>query len=142
MVEPVVKHKPSGRELCIEEMAYFGSESDLSDYEINGVPAIENINSKILAAIQKGGRLDMAEWHSQERCGTAHCIAGWAVHLAGKAGYELEALVPINMDGDNTPVAAALIFAASGCPIIPNFFDTNEDAMDALKARAALEQAG
>ncbi|MBA2684740.1 MAG: hypothetical protein H0U66_09640 [Gemmatimonadaceae bacterium] len=30
--------------------------------------------------------LDMGGWH----CGTAHCVAGWAIHLEGKAGYALE----------------------------------------------------
>ncbi len=29
----------------------------------------------------------MSDWHA---CGTAHCIAGWAVHLKGEEGYALE----------------------------------------------------
>ncbi len=31
--------------------------------------------------------LDMSDWH---KCGTTHCIAGWAIHLAGPDGYRLE----------------------------------------------------
>jgi hypothetical protein len=30
-------------------------------------------------------RLQMDNWHSE--CGTAHCIAGWADHLAGSPKY-------------------------------------------------------
>ena len=29
----------------------------------------------------------MGSWHA---CETTHCRAGWAIHLAGKAGYDLE----------------------------------------------------
>jgi hypothetical protein len=145
MVEPVVKYKETGEEWDLFDLVdddYLESCADLSEFEVSGVPVIPNINTAILEAIQNGGKLDMRNWHNREKCGTTHCIAGWAVHLAGKAGYELEALVPMNGDGDSTPVAAALIFAASGWPIIPDFFDNNEDALSALKARAAKEQAG
>jgi hypothetical protein len=31
--------------------------------------------------------LKMDYWHS---CNTSHCIAGWAIHLAGEEGYTLE----------------------------------------------------
>jgi hypothetical protein len=31
--------------------------------------------------------LDMENWH---KCKTTHCVAGWAIHLAGAEGAELE----------------------------------------------------
>lgn len=143
MVAPVVKVRATGRELEIEEYSYYGSESDLSHLEISGVPVIPNINTAILNAIRKGGRLEMSEWHDETRCGSVHCIAGWAVHLAGKAGYELEALIEdVTGDPEPTPAAAALIFAASGCPVIPDFYEENQNAMDALRHRAAQETKG
>ena len=39
-------------------------------------------------ALASDEALEMSEWHSS--CGTAHCIAGWAVTLAGKEGEKLE----------------------------------------------------
>ena len=62
----------------------------------------------------------MSTWHS---CGTTHCRAGWVVHLAGDAGYALEAW-------HDTALAAQLIYRESGYEINPcRFFDNNEDAM-------------
>lgn len=39
-----------------------------------GVPVVENVHAKILAAIEAGGTLDMWTWHT---CATTHCRAGW-----------------------------------------------------------------
>ncbi|CCJ51954.1 pentapeptide repeat-containing protein [Bordetella bronchiseptica] len=52
------------------------------------VPVVEALDAKILSAIENGrGGLEMGAWHT---CETTHCRAGWAVHLAGEAGYALE----------------------------------------------------
>ena len=52
------------------------------------IPTIENIHARVLeAATAKPTALNMSDWHT---CGTTHCRAGWAVHLAGEAGYALE----------------------------------------------------
>ena len=51
------------------------------------VPVVENLDAKILAAIDAGGSLDMGAWHT---CQTTHCRAGWAIVLAGEKGKELE----------------------------------------------------
>jgi len=61
----------------------------------------------------------MSTWH---QCDTTHCRAGWVIHLAGKAGYELE--------GKTSPLFAAMqIYKASGYPISPvRFFDSDGDA--------------
>ena len=39
------------------------------------------------AALASSGALDMECWHT---CETTHCIAGWAIHLAGEEGAQLE----------------------------------------------------
>jgi hypothetical protein len=52
------------------------------------VPVIENIHQKVYeAVINPENRLEMLDWHT---CDSQHCRAGWVVHLAGTAGYELE----------------------------------------------------
>jgi len=87
---------------------------------LDGVPIILNIDTTILAAIEGGGSLDMSTWHS---CKTTHCRAGWAIHLAGEAGYALE-------DRVGPCAAGAIIYAASrpGLPV-PNFYASSEDAL-------------
>ena len=69
----------------------------------------------------------MDTWHT---CETTHCRAGWVVHLAGKAGKELELF-------HNTLLAAQLIYLESGSPINPcRFYDKNEEALSDMKERA------
>ncbi len=99
------------------------------------IPVIPNIDAAILAAIEAGGTLDMGSWHGNEACGTTHCRAGWAIHLAGDAGYALEAKTSSQMAG-------AMIYRASrpGKPA-PWFFDTTENALADLR-KCAAEQAG
>ena len=69
----------------------------------------------------------MSSWHT---CDTTHCRAGWVVHLAGAAGYELERF-------HDTPLAAQLIYRESGFKINPvRFYDNNEDALADMKRLA------
>ena len=80
----------------------------------------------------------MASWHGRDgnACGTTHCRAGWAIHLAGEDGYALE-------DAVGPSLAGALIIQAS-CPWIekvPDFTASNDDALADIKARAAEEKA-
>ena len=71
----------------------------------------------------------MDAWH----CGTSHCRAGWVVHLAGEAGYALEAQT-------TTLFAAQQIYKASGYDISPvRFYDSNEDALADMKRLAEAE---
>lgn len=106
------------------------------------VPVISNIDAAILAAIRAGGRLFMNGWHGpgypyeeKRKCGTTHCRGGWAVHLAGEAGFALE-------DKLGTATAAALIYAASRPDKpVPSFYCSDEAAMDDIVACAA-EQMG
>jgi hypothetical protein len=39
------------------------------------------------AALAEESALHMGSWH---HCDTTHCIAGWAIHQHGEAGYEME----------------------------------------------------
>ena len=102
--------------------------ADLTGADLTGVPVIPNIDLTILAAIENGGRLRMANWHT---CETTHCRAGWAIHLAGEAGLKLE-------KKHGSAGAGALIYAASrpGKPI-PNFYASDAVAMADIRACAA-----
>lgn len=68
-------------------------------------------------------------------CDTTHCRAGWAVHLAGEAGYALQ-------ERFNWELAAMLIYRESGSPINPGrFYDSNDDALADMKRLAEQEKA-
>jgi hypothetical protein len=72
----------------------------------------------------------MSDWHM---CGTTHCRAGWAVHLAGEDGYALERET-------STSFAAMQLFKKSGLPISPaKFFGTNDEALADMKVMAEKE---
>ena len=98
------------------------SGANLSDAEI---PVVPNIDKQIIEILERGdGHLDMSDWH---KCETTHCRAGWAIHLAGEAGAELESRFGAN-------VAAALIYSKSrpNKPV-PDFFASNEEALEDIK---------
>ncbi len=97
------------------------------------IPIVPNLHAAIVDAIDsKGCSLYMRSWHD---CETTHCRAGWAVHLAGKAGYELERKYGTN-------VAGALISIAS-CPHldgkVPDFYASDDEAMADIRRLAAME---
>jgi hypothetical protein len=74
----------------------------------------------------------MSDVHS---CRTTHCRAGWVVHLAGEAGYELE-------NFHDWDLAARLIYRESGYEINPaRFYDSNEEALADMKRLAEQEAA-
>ena len=69
----------------------------------------------------------MSCWHT---CGTTHCRAGWAIHLAGEEGYALERFY-------GAALAGQLIYRESGSLISPvRFYDTNEEALEDMRKRA------
>jgi hypothetical protein len=104
--------------------------ADLGGADLPMVPSIDHIDAAILAAIEApGNALAMESWHRDGPCGTTHCRAGWAIQLAGYAGYMLE-------DWVGPAVAGALIYAASGSHPVPDFSATDEDALADLRARA------
>lgn len=100
------------------------------------VPVVENLDARILDAIAGGGVLDMSQWHGDGgdggACGTTHCRAGWAIHLAGAAGAELERRV-------DSEAAGRMIYLAS-TGRAPYFFGSNERALEDV-TRCAAEAA-
>ena len=98
------------------------------------VPIVEDLDAKILEALETGGTLEMGTWHGDEVCGTTHCRGGFAVHLA-PGGYEFERTVC----GGDTERAARMIYRAS-TGRAPFFYDTNEGALADIK-RCAAEDA-
>jgi hypothetical protein len=97
------------------------------------VPIVDDLNKKVYAAATATpDSFDMGQIHA---CATTHCRAGWAVHLAGEAGYALEKRF-------GWELAAMKIYDAS-CPgykISPvRFFDSDEAALADMKKLAGVE---
>lgn len=88
------------------------------------VPIVPHLDQAILDAIKAGGGFDMSFYH----CGTTHCRAGWAIHLAGTAGKALEQML-------DSYLAGLLIYWASA-GYVPNFFDNNENALADIRKHA------
>lgn len=95
------------------------------------VPLIQNIHQSVFNAASAKNALDMDNWHV---CGTTHCRAGWVVHLAGEAGYELEQLT-------STPFAAMAIYNKSSDIKVPlhMFYVDNDESLADMKRCAELE---
>jgi len=106
--------------------------ADLSGADqLKGVPVIENIHQRVYEAASAEGALNMGNWHS---CETTHCRAGWVTHLAGPAGAAMEWAL-------STASAAAMIYLASDRDLekIPDFYTSNEKALEDMKRLAELE---
>jgi uncharacterized protein YjbI with pentapeptide repeats len=111
------------------------------------VPLIPNIDAAILAAIEENkakgtNGLDMGSWHGNEEkaneaewCQTTHCRAGYAICLAGKAGFELEKKYG--------PANAGVFLYLKSTPNepVPNWSASNESAMRDMQERAARQTA-
>jgi hypothetical protein len=92
------------------------------------------LDGQILKILKnKKGDLDMGHWHGPKGfCGTTHCRAGWAVHLAGEFGRALEWSL-------GSSAAGALLYARAYPDLpIPNFTASNKEALQDIEARAAL----
>lgn len=102
-------------------------------FDINP-PIIPNIHQAVLSKVLKRGALNMSDWHT---CDTKHCRAGWVVHLAGDAGYDLEKIVKC------TGFAASLIYWVSSSIRVSNYqFHVNKHiAIEDMKRCAELEAA-
>ena len=96
------------------------------------VPVVEHLDARILAAVDSGGSLEMSDWHV---CETTHCRAGWAVHLAGEAGYALERTL-----GGTEYAGRAIYRASTGRS--PYFFASTEEALEDLRRCAAEDAEG
>ena len=92
------------------------------------VPVMPDLDARILSVIESGqGKLDMGQWHA---CETTHCRAGWAIHLAGEAGYALE-----KQYGSAERAGRMIYIASTGR--VPHFYASDADAMADIRACAA-----
>ncbi len=89
------------------------------------VPIIENLDRKILDALEAGGSLEMGSWHA---CATTHCRAGWAITLAGKEGAALEK--------KHGPHRAGMLIYGCSTGYTPHFFASNDAALKDIRERA------
>jgi len=91
--------------------------ADLSDAEglIIASDAADRLKAVAANALATDAALEMETWHA---CNTTHCIAGWAIHLAGEPGRLLEEL--------HGPAIAGLMLL--GAEAHSHFYDSNEDA--------------
>ena len=134
-------------EECTFVNTFFRSDSDglYIPSDVSGfptVPFVPALEERIYQAIQnaesKGDKpaLEMETWHTtyfdheQNACGTAHCLAGWAIHLAGKEGYKLEEVF-------GAEEAGILIYRKS-CGFVPDFFVISVDALRDLEKRLGI----
>jgi hypothetical protein len=96
------------------------------------IPVIPKIHQAIYAAASNPGSLEMDDVHT---CDNTHCRGGWAIVLAGPAGYELEKFY-------NWELAAILIYDASDPAFKINparFYDSNDAALEDMKKLAEKE---
>jgi hypothetical protein len=95
------------------------------------IPYVERLDSKILEIVEsERGALNMLDVHT---CETTHCRAGWAIHLAGPRGYELQKKL-------GWLAAGRLIYRAS-VGHAPDFFADNGPALEDLRKCASKEAA-
>jgi hypothetical protein len=95
------------------------------------IPVVPQLDSTVCNLVDSGqGTLDMSDWH---HCETTHCRAGWAIHLAGDAGYALEAKI-------GSELAGGRIYKAS-TGRWPDFFASNESALEDICKWGKLEAA-
>jgi len=98
---------------------------------------VPNIDAAILAVLEseKAQGLDMSEWHGTDCdetnwCGTSHCRAGYAICLAGKAGFDLERKF-------GSEIAGRMIYAVSRPDMpLPDFFSDEEETLEDIRACA------
>lgn len=142
MVQGSAKELVGGRQLQPAPVpADNAKASEWRDYygiDVNAPYKVENLDAKILTAIEtKQGTLDMGVWHGDKCdadnwCGTTHCRAGYAICLAGKAGFELERKMGSEMAG-------RFIYAVSRPDMpLPDFFATTGEALDDIRESAGL----
>ena len=128
------KNLEGGRQLEAAPIPKTGAEfCDFNGISQGAAFKVENIDSKIYESIESGkGKLDMRYWHGKEVnadnwCNTTHCRAGYAICLAGQAGFDLEKKYGAEMAGK-------MIYAVSRPDQeLPDFHDSNESVMEELK---------
>jgi hypothetical protein len=105
----------TGADLCFANL----SEANLTDvkgvkFPYRGTKILSTIASIVRADPKK---LVMSNWHSS--CGTAHCIAGWAVYLADWEFLETDLI--------NTFALASYLL---GSEATSHFYDSRSEALE------------
>ena len=77
--------------------------------------AADRLKAVAAAALAADDALEMDAWHT---CRTTHCIAGWAIYLAGEPGRLLE-------ESHGSAIAGLMLL---GTEAHSHFYDSNEDA--------------
>jgi hypothetical protein len=105
------------------------SGADLSGADLSGAiglpivaDAADRLQQVATTVLANPTVLTMGLWHSE--CGTVHCLAGWAIHLAGPIGATLEAL--------HGPHMAGLLLL--GTEAAAHFYDGNEEVLEWLRS--------
>jgi hypothetical protein len=144
---PYVRRAPTGDQPCLshEERAARRKAREAeraARFRLDNpdVPVVPHLDAQILRSIEVGKLLfDMGNWHGEgptgveatvEACGTTHCRAGSAIHLAGEAGYALERKL-----GSAEEAGRAIYLASTGRA--PYFYGSNERALADIKRCAA-----
>ena len=87
--------------------------------------AADRLKAVAINALSADDALEMDDWHT---CNTTHCIAGWAIYLAGEPGRLLE-------ESHGSAIAGLMLLGAEAHS---HFYDSNEDARKWLQE--VLEQ--
>jgi hypothetical protein len=102
------------------------SSADLSS--ANGLPIAADAQQRLRAVashvLAHPQILEMRSWHNE--CGTAHCLAGWAIHQAGTLGEVLEKL--------HGPYMAGLLLL--GVDAAEHFYDGTDETIEWLQSVA------
>ena len=111
------------------------SGADLSGadlYGAMGLPIAEDAPDRLQAVaatvLAQPAALQMGDWHSE--CGTAHCLAGWAIHQAGPLGAVLDRL--------HGPHLAGLLLL--GTEAARHFYDSTDDTLTWLRSIHTTEE--
>lgn len=86
------------------------------DPDIFGITPDPELPRKVAQSILNApSTLNMDHWHLSRSCGTSHCLAGWAIHLSGAAGYALEKATSPSVAGAMLmPSASHLFYCSNG----------------------------
>ena len=95
------------------------------------VPVVPDLHRQMAEAVGTAGEhLAMRDWH--DPCGTVHCRAGWAVELAGEAGWNLQRRY------GSTPTAATMIYLASDPDYpLPSWYQSDDAALASIQEAAS-----
>lgn len=101
--------------------------ANLSDADLSGaigLPIAADAAQRLRAVARvalRPGALKMNNWHY---CGTTHCIAGWAIHLAGEPGRIMESMMGPRLTG----------LLLLGAEAAEHFYDSDAKATEYLQS--------